>query len=84
MVVGFTITLFFCTYVISAYHNLRCEFESRSGEVYSIQHYVINLPVTCDRSVVFSGYSVIENAKNEAKPNQMYFSQAKKKIGCIE
>jgi hypothetical protein len=39
---------------------------------------------TCDRSVVFSGYSVIENAKNEAKPNQMYFSQAKKKIGCIE
>ena len=27
------------------------------GKVYSIQHYVINLSVTCDRSVVFSGYS---------------------------
>ena len=27
------------------------------GEVYSIQHYVINLSVTYDRWVVFSGYS---------------------------
>jgi hypothetical protein len=34
MVVGFT-----TTYAISTYHQ--CEFESRSGEVYSIQHYVI-------------------------------------------
>ena len=29
---------------ISAYHHLRCEFESRSGELYSIQHYVIKFP----------------------------------------
>jgi hypothetical protein len=36
MVVGFTTTK-----VISAYYHWRCEFESRSGEVYSIQHYVI-------------------------------------------
>jgi hypothetical protein len=36
MVVGFI-----TTYAISAYHHWRCEFESRSGEVYSIQHYVI-------------------------------------------
>jgi hypothetical protein len=37
LVVGFT-----TTYAISAYHHYRCEFESRSGEVYSIQqHYVI-------------------------------------------
>ena len=36
MVVGFT-----TTYVISAYHHLHCEFELCSGEVYSIQHYVI-------------------------------------------
>ena len=36
MVVGFTTT---CT--ISACHHFSCEFESRSGEVYSIQHYVI-------------------------------------------
>jgi hypothetical protein len=33
MVVGFTTTY--------AYHHYHCEFESRSGEVYSIQHYVI-------------------------------------------
>jgi hypothetical protein len=36
MVVGFT-----TTYAISAYHHKRCEFESCSGEVYSIQHYEI-------------------------------------------
>jgi hypothetical protein len=29
------------TYAISAYHHQCCEFQSRSGEVYSIQHYVI-------------------------------------------
>jgi len=36
MVVGFI-----TAYAISAYHHLHCEFESRSGEVYWIQHYVI-------------------------------------------
>ena len=36
MVVGFT-----ATYAISAYHHYRCEFESRPGKVYSIEHYVI-------------------------------------------
>jgi hypothetical protein len=36
MVVGFT-----TTYAISAYHHQRCEFKNRSGEVYSIQYYVI-------------------------------------------
>ena len=36
MVVGFT-----TTYAISAYHHERCEFKSRSGDVYSIQHYLI-------------------------------------------
>ena len=36
MVVGFT-----ATYAISDYHHSCCEFESRSGEVSSIQHYVI-------------------------------------------
>jgi hypothetical protein len=29
------------TITISAYHHYRCEFEPRSGGVYSIQHYVI-------------------------------------------
>ena len=36
MVVGFT-----TIYSIGAYHHTRCEFESWSGEVYSVQHYVI-------------------------------------------
>ena len=36
MVVGFT-----TTYAISAYHYRNCELESRSGEVYSMKHYVI-------------------------------------------
>jgi hypothetical protein len=36
MVVGFT-----TTYAISAYHHERCEFESRPGNVHSVQHYVI-------------------------------------------
>ena len=35
MIVGFINTC-----AINAYHHL-CEFEPRSGEVYSIQHYVI-------------------------------------------
>ena len=32
---------FATTHAISAYHHWSCEFESRSGEVYSIQHYVM-------------------------------------------
>ena len=32
---------FITTYAISAYHHKHYEFESRSGEVYSIQHYVL-------------------------------------------
>ena len=36
MVVGFK-----TTYAIGSYHHQRCELESSSGKVYSIQHYVI-------------------------------------------
>ena len=36
MVVGFT-----TIYAISAYHHQHCEYKPNSGEVYSIQHYVI-------------------------------------------
>ena len=36
MEVGFTTTC-----AISAYHHYSCEFEPRSWDVYSIQHYVI-------------------------------------------
>ena len=32
---------FITTYAISAYHHWSCEFESRTGEAYLIQHYVI-------------------------------------------
>jgi len=38
MVVGFT-----TIYAISSYHHKRCEFESYSGEVCSIQHCVIKV-----------------------------------------
>jgi hypothetical protein len=38
MVVGFT-----TTFVFSAYYHCSCEFESRSGEVYSIQQYMIKV-----------------------------------------
>jgi len=36
-----SISTYSTTYAISSYHNLRCEFKSRSNETYSIQHYVI-------------------------------------------
>jgi hypothetical protein len=36
MVVGYT-----TAYAISDYHHERCEFEPRSGDVYSIQHYLL-------------------------------------------
>jgi hypothetical protein len=37
------------------------------GKVYSIQHYVINLSVTCDRSVVLSGYSSTNKTDRHAR-----------------
>ena len=50
---------FITAYAISAYHNYRCEFESRSVEAYSISTLCEKkLSVTCGRSVVFSEYSV--------------------------
>ena len=52
MVVGFT-----TTYAISAYHTDVVSSNPVHGEVYSIQHYVISLTVTCDRSEVLSGYT---------------------------
>ena len=52
MVVGFT-----TIYAISVYHHWRCDFESRSGEMYSKQQYVIKFVSDLRRSVVFSGYS---------------------------
>jgi len=40
IVVGFT-----TTYVINVYRHYSCEFKPQSGEVYSIQHYVIKFVV---------------------------------------
>ena len=44
---------FITTYAISAYHHQRCEFESSSGEVYSIQHYVIKFVINLRQIGVF-------------------------------
>jgi len=53
-------------FTISTYHYYSCAFESRPwrgvldttvcDSLSAIQHYVIKLSVTCDRSVVISGY----------------------------
>ena len=48
---------FITTYVISTYHHYRCEFEPRSGEMYSIQHYVIKFVSDWRQVRVYSGYS---------------------------
>jgi hypothetical protein len=42
MLVGFT-----STYAISAYHHMRCEFEPRYDEMYSIQHSYNNICCPC-------------------------------------
>jgi hypothetical protein len=44
------ILVYSVTYAISVYHHLRCEFKSRAGEVYSIQHYVIKFVSECEES----------------------------------
>jgi len=48
IVVGFT-----ATYAISAYHNERYDFESHSGEMYSIHHYVIKFGSDLDQGDAF-------------------------------
>jgi hypothetical protein len=55
MVVGFT--------TISSYHHLRSN--PAHDKVYSIQHYVISLSVTCDRSWFSSGTPVSSNNKTD-------------------
>jgi hypothetical protein len=48
---------FITTYAINASHHQRCDFEPRSGEMYSIQHYVIRFVSDLRQSVFFYGYS---------------------------
>ena len=47
---------FTTTYAISVYNHYRFELKSAHGQVYSMQHYVIKLSVTCSRSMVYSGF----------------------------
>ena len=54
MIVGFT-----TTYAISVYHHKRCEFESRSGEVYSIPHYVIKVVSDLQQIFKVSAYAIL-------------------------
>jgi hypothetical protein len=63
----FLLVGFITTYVISAYQHGRCEFQSFSGKVYSIQHYVIKFVcdlrqspswVRCSNPRLFSGRSL--------------------------
>ena len=58
---------FITTYEISAYHHWRCEFGSRSCEVYSrsIQHYVIKLVSVCGRSMFSPGTPVSSTNKTD-------------------
>jgi hypothetical protein len=74
--------VFFCdetTYVISAYHHYRCEFELRSGEFIPYNIMLLSLWVTFGRSVVFTGYSgflhqiIVESGvkHHKLKPSQI-------------
>ena len=45
------------TYAINIYLHSHCEFESRPGEVYSIQHYVMMFVSDLRQVGGFSGYS---------------------------
>jgi hypothetical protein len=66
MVVGFI-----ATYAISAYHHLCCEFESRPGEVYSIQHYVIKFVRDFIQATFRFKLSVTSDEKAEVSRGQM-------------
>ena len=58
---------FITTCEISAYHHWRCEFGSRSCEVYSrsIQHYVIKLVSVCGRLMFSPGTPVSSTNKTD-------------------
>ena len=56
LVVIVVVVGYITTYAVSACHHYRCEIETLSGEVYEIQHYVIQF-VSDLLQVVFSGYS---------------------------
>ena len=80
MVDGFT-----TTYAISTFHHLHCEFESSSGEVYLIQHYVIKFvsdlrqvdgflgsPISSTNKTDCHDINVVESGVKHHKPNQTY------------
>ena len=61
MVVGFTTTC-----ASNAYHlGSVVSSNPANGDEYSIQHYVINLSVTCDRSVDYLGTPISSTNKTD-------------------
>ena len=60
MVIGFTTT---CTNAISVYLHKSFEFEPRSWQ--NVLDVTLSMSVTCDRLVVFSGYSVSSAIKTD-------------------
>ena len=81
---GRMVVRYITTYVISAYHHERCEFESWSGEVYSIQHYVMKfvsdlrqvggflLVLRFTQPIKLTGtiWNIVENGVKHYKRNQ--------------
>jgi hypothetical protein len=65
MVVRFT-----TTYVISAYHRWSCEFESCSGEVYSIQHYMIKFDSDLQIRVITKLPNSEQSSKGKVKTHK--------------
>jgi hypothetical protein len=60
------------SYAISAYHHEHCEFESRSGEVYLIQHYVIKFVSDLRQGLWFSpryNWNIVKSGVKRHNPS---------------
>ena len=78
-------------YAISAYHHYHCEFEPRSGEVYSIQHYVIKFVSDLRQVGGFLLHDIteilLEVALNTHKPTIHFFHdiyKVSRQLECTE
>jgi len=54
---------------IQSYHHLRCECESRSGEVYLIQHYVIKFACDLWQGMLFSPGTLVTSTNKTDRHN---------------
>ena len=68
---------FITTHAISVYHHKRCEFEPCSGEVYSIQHYVIKF--VSDLRQVGLHYNITISSHMDVREILKFPSEIKKK-----